>query len=109
MIKKIACRVGFVAAVVGSISAWGLAQDSAPAARVTESMSSVAQWIPANSKTSADHPPQFYLGQSAQDQTLELNATNGFFDRCFVAVEPQNLPAEDWQSPLIRQSFASLV
>ena len=101
--------MGFVAAVVGSISAWGLAQDSAPASRFTKKMSPVPRWIPANSKTSADHPPQFYLGQPAQDKTLELNATNGFFDRCFVAVEPQNLPAEDWQSPLIRQSFASLV
>ena len=109
MIKKFACRVGFVAAVVGSISAWGLAQDSAPASRFTKKMSPVPRWIPANSKTSADHPPQFYLGQPTQDKTLELNATNGFFDRCFVAVEPQNLPAEDWQSPLIRQSFASLV
>ena len=111
MIKIFACRAGFVAAVVGSFSVWGLAQDSGPfrAADVTESTNSVPLWIPANSKTSVDHPPQFYLGQPAEDQTLKLNATNGFFDRCFVAVEPQSLPAADWQSPLIRQSFASLV
>jgi hypothetical protein len=53
--------------------------------------------------------PKFFLGQKALSDSVELNATNCFFDRCFAAVDPTPIPVEEAQAPLIRQSFKSLV
>ena len=46
-----------------------------------------------------------YHGQPAQDGVLKLTASNGFFDRCFQAVELQAGAASD---PFIGAAFGAL-
>ncbi len=67
------------------------------------------EFIRVESPEIAEGRPNFYLGQKALAESVELNATNGFFDRCFAAVEPVPIEAGDPQAPLIRQSFQGLV
>src|SRR5882757_4600579 len=47
-----------------------------------------------------------YHGQPAKDGRIDLTATNGFFDRCFEALEPQ--PTIPGDERFMRGSFGYL-
>ncbi|BDS06637.1 hypothetical protein NT6N_16770 [Oceaniferula spumae] len=46
---------------------------------------------------------KFYYGQAAKDGVIELNATNGFFDRCFQAGAAKKVTPEN--AKLIKSNF----
>ena len=67
------------------------------------------EFIPVGDGENAKSKTQFCLGQRAVSEAVELNATNGFFDRCFTAVDSMPIDAADPQTALIRQAFKAIV